>query len=185
VEVAALQADIADRQRRIGELKALVDTAPEVEAEFAHLNRDYDVTRAQYQQLLERLERTKLSEHAEETGAVHFEVLEPPFVGLNPVGPKRPLLIVMALIAALGIGGALAYLLHLLKPVFSNQRQLGAVAGLPVLGAVSMTWVDKFRLSERRALIASAASLFALFASAAMLAVLNGRIAQTLRNVLT
>lgn len=184
VEVGALQADIADRQRRIAELKALVDTAPEVEAEYAHLNRDYDVTRTQYQQLLERLERTKLSEHAEETGAVHFEVLEPPFVGLNPVGPRRPILITMALIAALGAGGAIAYLLHLLKPVFSNQRQLGALTGLPVLGAVSMSWLDKFRMGERRALITSGAAIFALIASAAVLAMLHGRIAQSLRSVL-
>ncbi len=185
VEIAALQGDIADRQRRIAELKALVNTAPEVEAEFAHLNRDYDVTRAQYAQLLERLERTKLSEHAEETGSVHFEVLEPPFVGLNPVGPKRHLLIAMSLIAAVGAGGALAYLLHLLKPVFSNQRQLGAIAGLPVLGAISMSWLDKFRLTERRALISSSAAIFALIASAAVLAMFHGRIANTLRDVLT
>jgi hypothetical protein len=47
-----------------------------------------------------------------------------------------------------------------------------------------MSWLDKFRLGERRALITSGAAIFALIASAAVLAMLHGRIAQSLRSVL-
>ncbi len=46
VEMAALKGEIRDRQNRIADLRRLVNTAPEVEAEFARLNRDYDVDAA-------------------------------------------------------------------------------------------------------------------------------------------
>ncbi len=61
VDIAALRAELADRQRKIVDLRRLLNTAPEIEAELARLNRDYDVTRAQYQGLVERLERTRIS----------------------------------------------------------------------------------------------------------------------------
>src|SRR5690606_37232984 len=52
VEIAALRGELADGQRKVAQLRQMVDTVPEVEAEFARLNRDYDVTRAQYTALV-------------------------------------------------------------------------------------------------------------------------------------
>jgi polysaccharide chain length determinant protein (PEP-CTERM system associated) len=150
VDAAALRGTIADHQKKIASLQRLVDTAPEVEAQFARLNRDYTVTRAQYQALVEQLERARLSEQAEENGIVRFEIIDPPTAGFKPVAPNRPLLIVAILIAGLAAGGGLAYLLHLLKPVFANVRQLNEITGLPVLGVVSMTWLEKHQALQRR-----------------------------------
>ncbi|HEY0941121.1 MAG TPA: XrtA system polysaccharide chain length determinant [Steroidobacter sp.] len=168
VEIAALRGQINDRQRTVKELRALVDTVPEVEAEFAHLNRDYDVTRAQYSALVDRLERARLSEEAEETGGIlRFEVIDPPASSYTPVAPNRPQMLAMVLLLGLGGGGGIAYLLHWLRPVFNNARSLAEVTGLTVLGAVSMTWLDK-RKSEQRvrqlAFAGGAAMLVLVFA---------------------
>lgn len=149
VEIAALRGELSDSQRKVAQLRQMVDTVPEVEAEFARLNRDYDVTRAQYTALVDRLEKAKLSEQAEETGVVRFEVIDPPAAGFNPVAPNRPRLLAMVLVAALGAGGGLAYLLHQMRPVFTNVRTLNEVTGLPVLGAVSMTWLDRQKAEDR------------------------------------
>ena len=56
VEVAALRRELADHESKIAELRKAVNTVPEVEAEFARLNRDYDLNRAQYHSLIEPLE---------------------------------------------------------------------------------------------------------------------------------
>ena len=149
VDVAAIRAEITDRERRIAELRSLVNTAPEVEAEFVKMNRDYDVTRAQHRALVEQLERAQLSRDAEATGIVHFEIIEPPTAGLGPIAPNRRVLIVAALALALGAGGGLAYLLNWLKPVFVSTRELKVVTGLPVLGAVCMTQLQRYRLRAR------------------------------------
>lgn len=176
VEIAALRGAIIDHQAKIAGLRRLVDTAPEVEAQFARLNRDYDVTRAKYQSLVERLERAKLSEQAEETGVVRFEVVDPPNADFLPVAPNRPLLIVAVLLAALTTGGALAYLLHELKPVFANVRQLNEITGLPVLGLVSMTWLERHQAQQRRAAIVYACAASGLFLSSGVVLVAQSRV---------
>src|SRR5690606_36730288 len=131
VEIAALRGEINDRQRNVKQLRALVDTVPEVEGEFAHLNRDYDVTRAQYSALVDRLERARLSEQAEETGGIlRFEVIDPPASGYTPVAPNRPQMLAAILLLGLGGGGGVAYLLHWLRPVLNNARSPPEVTGL-------------------------------------------------------
>ena len=43
------------------------------------------------------------------------------------------------------LAAGLAYLFHLMRPVFVDPRSLGQVTGLPVLGAVSMAWMSRQR----------------------------------------
>ena len=181
VDIAALRADVADREKKVAAIKGLVNTAPEVEAELSKLNRDYDVTRAEYHSLLERLDRIRLGEDADSTGIVRFEVIEPPSASTVPVEPNRPLLIAAAFIGSIAVGIAVAALLHLLNPVFNSARQLRAGTGLPVLGIVAMTGLDQYRANmRRRAFGYSAVAVALVVATGAMLA-LNGRISQVVQ----
>jgi polysaccharide chain length determinant protein (PEP-CTERM system associated) len=154
VQIAELRQDVAQRQTRVNELRRLVDTVPEVEAELARLNRDYDVTRAQYQQLAQRLETAKLSEEADRTGIVKFDVLDPPAVPTAPESPNRPVLLAGVFILALGFGVGLAYALNLVRPVFQSVSSLADITGLPVLGAISRTWGAKHAAEARRSTLA-------------------------------
>lgn len=153
VEIAALRSQLQDRQRNEAELRRLVDTAPEVEAEYARLMRDYDVTRTQYNALLERLERARLSGDAEQTGVVKFNIVDPPTAGFSPVFPNRPLFLMAVLIAGIGAGCCVAYLMHMMRPVFVTSRSLGEITGLPVLGSVTRSWVEKYRVQLRGGLL--------------------------------
>src|SRR5690606_6258625 len=150
-------------RRNEADLRRLLDTAPEVEAEYTRLTRDYDVTRAQYNALLERLERARLSQDAEQTGVVKFNIVDPPAVGFSPVFPHRPLFIVAVFMLAVGAGCALAYLMHLLKPVFPSARALAEATGLTVLGSVSRTWMDEQRAQVRGSLLRYSAASGLLF----------------------
>jgi len=166
VEIAALRVQLNDHRRNEAEMRRLVDTAPEVEAEYARLTRDYDVTRTQYNNLLERLERARVSGDAEQTGVVRFNVVDPPSVGFKPTFPNRPLLITAVLLLGLAVGAGVAYLLHMLKPVFASERTLGEVTGLPVLGVVPRMWVEKYREQMKQGLLRYAiasGSLLAVF----------------------
>lgn len=138
VDAAAVRADIAQRERRISELQRSINTAPNVEAELGRLNRDYGVTKGQYEALLDRLQRARLSESAEETGVVKFEVIEPPAAKMAPVGPNRLIMLLAVLMGAIGAGAGVAYVMHQLRPVISNATTLGEVTRLPVLGTVSI-----------------------------------------------
>jgi len=151
VEVAAARRQVSDREGKITELRKMINTAPEVEAEFARLNRDYDVTRGQYQALVERLNRAKLSDKADATGVVRFEVVDPPTGSDQPVSPDRIRLILVVLLGGLAAGIGAAYLMHQLRPVFVSARQLAELTQLPVLGVVSMTWLERHQAQARHA----------------------------------
>jgi len=151
VEVAAARRQVADREGKIAELRKMINTAPEVEAEFARLNRDYDVTRGQYQALVERLNRARLSDKAEATGVVRFEVVDPPTGSDQPVYPDRVRLILVVLLGGFAAGIGVAYLMHQIRPVFASARQLAELTQLPVLGVVSMTWLERHQAQARHA----------------------------------
>jgi polysaccharide chain length determinant protein (PEP-CTERM system associated) len=164
VQAAELRQDLAQRNARVAELKRLVDTVPEVEAELARLNRDYEITRTRYRELVERRETAKLSESADRQGAVKFQIIDPPSVGFQPVAPARIVLLIGVLLAAVVGGTALAYALKQTRPVYQNARVLGMKTGLPVLGTVSRTWAEGQRVAARKA-------TFAFSAAVSMLAV--------------
>jgi protein tyrosine kinase modulator len=168
VEVAAARRQLADREGKIGELRKMINTAPAVEAEYARLNRDYDVTRGQYQALVERLNRAKLSDKAEATGVVRFEVVEPPTGNNQPVSPDRIRLILMVLLGGLAAGIGAAYVMHQLRPVFVSARQLTELTQLPVLGVVSMTWLQRHQAQARHAILVYSMAVAVLIAVAAV-----------------
>jgi hypothetical protein len=170
VEITTLRSRIGLAESNIADLRRVANTAPEVEAEYARLSRDYEVTRAQYNSLLERLEKAKLSDEADQTGIVTFDVIDPPMVAFEPVAPNRLLLLAGVFLGALAAGAGLAYLLNMQKPVFSNARTLGDVVGLPVLGAVTAAWLSDVRDRRRRELIAFAGSCAGLLAIFVLLA---------------
>ena len=180
VEIAALRGEISDHQRKMSDLRRLVDTAPEVEAEFKRLNRDYDVTRAQYQALVERLERARISEGAEATGIVDFDIIDPPTASFSPVSPPRSLLVVAVLLGGLAAGGAVAYGLHQWRPVFGSVRQLHEITGISVLGQVGMTWLEKHRAADRRGVLAFSGAAGMLFVLAIVTLLVQSYVAQLL-----
>jgi polysaccharide chain length determinant protein (PEP-CTERM system associated) len=137
VDIATRQADIQERARRLDTLRELVDEVPQVEAELARLNRDYEVVYEQYQGMVRSRETQDLSSKASDTEEVAFRVIDPPSSAFQPVAPKRLLLLTMVFAAALGGGGALCWLLAQLNPVFSSTTVLRQLGGWPVLGAVS------------------------------------------------
>ncbi len=153
VDVVAAQSQVGVHQAQIAQFKGMMNTAPEVEAEYSRLTRDYETTRTQYNELVGRLGRARISEDAEQTGVVRFEVIDPPNVGVDPIAPDRPRLLALVLAVGLAAALALAFVLHQLKPVFTSTVSLGDITGLPVLGAVSRTWRERHRAERRQELL--------------------------------
>ena len=112
---------------------------PEVEAELAQLNRDYDVVRKNYEQLVSRRESASLGEKIDLTTKVaDFRVVEPPRVSPTPAKPSRMMVAVLGMIAAIGAGLAAAFALTQVFPTVQDTRGLREVTGRPVLGSVSL-----------------------------------------------
>jgi polysaccharide chain length determinant protein (PEP-CTERM system associated) len=143
-EVAALEARVAEYEKRQEELKKLVDTVPKVEAELVRLNRDYDVDQNNYDELVQRREALKISNDASQTtDDVRFNILEPPREPLTPVSPNRSAMSAGAFVLALGIGLGAAFLIGLLRPAFYTKRDFSDITNAPVLGNISRVWTPE------------------------------------------
>ncbi len=165
VQIAELRQDVAQREMGVSELRRKVDSIPEVEAQLKQLTRDYDDDNARYQQLKQRLDTARLSQSADSTGVVNFSIIEPPAVQLEPVSPKRMILLIGVLIAGLGVAAAVAYGANLLHPVFVSAQRLSTVTGVAVIGCIGHAESDAARAKSRtNNLLLSAATAMLLVA---------------------
>lgn len=174
VQIAALRGELGDYQQNVAELRRALDTAPEVEAEYTRLTRDYEVTQTQYNSLLQRLEQARVSEDAQQTGVVDFEIVDPPTASFEPVFPSRPLLLGGVLLGAIAVGAGVAWLLCRLQPVFLHGRTLAEITGLPVVGVVSLAWVERHREMLRQDYLRYGAAAGALVAATLLVVLLHG-----------
>jgi polysaccharide chain length determinant protein (PEP-CTERM system associated) len=137
VQVVTAATQLAESQRRVADLQRMLTAGPEVEAELARLNRDYGVTKAQYEALLQRLESARISDRADKSEEVRFKVLEPPRVPVKPVSPLRGAMVLIVLLFGVAGGAIVAYGLNLLQPVFVTGRALTEATGVALIGIVS------------------------------------------------
>jgi hypothetical protein len=149
VDIADLNSELAQHQAKVNELRRVLDTAPQIEAEFSQLNRDYDVNKAQYTALLGNLQKARLGQRADDAGSIRFEIVQPPTASFRPVWPLRPMMLAGILLGALAAGGLLAYGLNRLHPVISSSANL-VRAGVPLLGVVSVAFPSQVRKARRR-----------------------------------
>jgi polysaccharide chain length determinant protein (PEP-CTERM system associated) len=159
VEIASLRGQLQQHRDKAAELRQRLDTAPQVEAEYSQLTRDYDVNRTQYTALLSNYEKARLGEQADSAGSVRFEIVQPATASFTPVFPKRVVFLAGVLFGALAVGLALTYLLTLLRPVVGTAQSLTKLTGLPVLGVVSAAFPARIRADARSSVLKFAAGL--------------------------
>jgi polysaccharide chain length determinant protein (PEP-CTERM system associated) len=167
---------VEEYSARVSRLRTQSGQVPEVEAQLAQLNRDYQVNKENYQKLLERRESARLSgDLSSATDMLTFRVIDPPTVPAQPAGPNRLRLFSLVFVGALVAGIAVAFLMSQLRPTFLSQASLREVTGLPVLGSVSMNWTTEQTVRRKRRLAALGVSVLVLFGiyGAGMAAILS------------
>lgn len=136
--VASLRATLASYEQQSAKLISSARLVPEVDAELAQLNRDYDIQKKTYEALLARRESASLGEGVADAGGTRFKVVDPPRVSPQPVFPNRLVLLALAFAGSLLVGLAAAFAASEMMPTFHDSRSLGVVTKRPVLGMVTM-----------------------------------------------
>ena len=162
--VESMRARVVEYEGRVARLRNQSAVAPEIEAQLAQLNRDYQVNRENYQKLVERRESARLSgDLSSATDMLQFRVIDPPTVPNRPTGPNRVRLFSLVFVGALIAGLAVAFLMSQLRPTFLSQSALREVTDLPVLGSIGMNWTPEQTVKRKRRLVALAGSVLLLF----------------------
>ena len=167
VLAASLRARVAEYTTRYNKARESMKVAPQIEAEYAQLNRDYEINRKNYSDLVSRRESAAMSGELESaTGVADFRLIDPPRVSPKPVAPNRLLLMPLALLAALGAGLAITFVLSQLRAVYYDAYAMSESLGLPLLGVVSLVVDDgaaQRRKSELKRFFAATGALVIVF----------------------
>jgi polysaccharide chain length determinant protein (PEP-CTERM system associated) len=164
VQVATYRARVNEYQARASGSREQMKIAPQMEAEQAQLNRDYEIHRRNYEGLVGRRESLKIGGELESSSNLaDFRVIDPPRADPRPVAPNRVLLMPLSLVAAIASGLGIAFLMSQLRPVIFDAGGLRSASGLPLLGVVTLIKSADVRKREARSIVRFVASVVALF----------------------
>jgi len=152
--VASLRARVGEYSFRYQQLREMARQAPQYEAELAQLNRDYEVNKKNYENLVSRRESANISGDMQAvSGVADFRLVDPPRVSPHAVFPNRALLLAGSIILALLVGAGVMFASNELRPCIYDRSQLREVTGLPVLGVVSLVVSDQIKLAQKQDLM--------------------------------
>jgi polysaccharide chain length determinant protein (PEP-CTERM system associated) len=173
-KAASLQGRLAAYESEYAQLKNSARLVPQVEAELAQLNRDYDIQKKTYTDLLARREAATMGVGVQETEGGQFRVIDPPRVSPQPIPPTRLTMLSIAFGAALALGLFASFLASELAPTIHDARALREATDRPVLGVLSIIPNEVVRQSGRRRLVlflSGLGGLLATFAATMALAI--------------
>ena len=185
-EVALQAARVRDAQKTLDNAKTMSSKALEISAQFANLDRDYDLVHKTYQELLARRESAKLSQSVnDEQSSITVRIVEPPKKAAFPVAPNRPLLNSVIVLIGLAAGLAIAIALSINAGRFFAKEQLAAEFDYPIIGVVGRLARADDALEARRAYTALAACAGLLLCGyLVVLVALDASFRLTLRGIL-
>ena len=176
-QLASLTVRKKDTEMKITDLQSKIDLVPQVEAEETALNRDYDITKQKYEELLSRRESNDLSRRADNSSDdLQFRIIRPPLIADQPSGPKRIIFYTGILIVGFGLGVAIAFLMSMIKPVLVRGQQLSDLTGFPIWGMVGhLDIVNIKRRNKIRFLIftLSSGTIIMLYAGLVVVDIMN------------
>ena len=185
-EVALQGQKLREAQANMERALKLSSQAIEVSAQFANLDRDYDLVHKTYQELLARRESAKLSQSVnDEQSSITVRIVEPPKKAAFAVAPNRPLLNSGVILIGLLAGIATAISLSINAGRFFAKEQLAAEFDYPIIGVVGRLARADDALNSRRAYTALAACTGLLLCGyVVVLIALDASFRLTLRGIL-
>jgi len=144
-QVASLTRQRDEATRAQDRLEKISKEQPGLFAEFQNMDRDYNVLRRNYEELLGRLQSANIAQAADtQADKVKLQVIDPPEVPRIPAAPNRPLMVTGVLLGGLAVGLGMTILFGQLDRSFSSVDELRTL-GLPVLGGISVLGMAPFR----------------------------------------
>jgi polysaccharide biosynthesis transport protein len=149
----------------IEQYKGRLNLTPVREQQLTAMQRDYDLLRQHYGELLKKEQESQLSTNLEKRQeGQQFRLADPPTLPTRPSSPKRMKISLMAFAGGLVLGCVFAFLADLRNSTLNSEADLSGRLALPLVIGVPLffTEAEKRTRSRKRALewIAACALLF-------------------------
>jgi polysaccharide chain length determinant protein (PEP-CTERM system associated) len=131
-EQADIQANIRLYQERI-------QASPLIEAQYKSLTRDYQTAQAFYDDLLTKMNQSKMATDLEKRQqGEQFRIEDEPNLPTEPTSPKRPVFVMGGLALGLAMGLAIVALLEYKDTALRSERDVWAFTNLPTLATIDL-----------------------------------------------
>jgi uncharacterized protein involved in exopolysaccharide biosynthesis len=122
---------------QMNDLAAALTLAPRQQQELVRLTRDYTVNETIYRELLEKLERAKITGRlGEDEEGGKFTIIERARFPLKPIKPDFGRVFLMALALGIALGVAAVVAAEYLDQSIQTAEEAAEFLGLPALGAI-------------------------------------------------
>lgn len=150
--------EIADLQSAMQQYETRLNETPVREQQLADLTRDYDQSRATYEDLLGKKNASAMATDLERAQqGEQFTVLDPPSFPVSPYFPNRLRVTLGGLALGLVAGFAFAFLQEALDDSIHAERDVSAISKTPVLIAIPPLPTARDIISARSRIVAEVA----------------------------
>lgn len=159
-EIARQQKLQSDTESQISQISDRINSVPGAEVALSALDREYATKKSAYDNLLGEQQKIALAEQAaQEMQAQGIDVIDPAYLPVKPVAPKRVMLAGIGIVGGVALGLLLVALVEVpLLLTIQTPEDARHYTGLPVLIAVPelMTPQEARALPRRRRLLLAA-----------------------------
>jgi polysaccharide chain length determinant protein (PEP-CTERM system associated) len=171
--IRALEAEVARAHQEIREHQRRIEATPRREQELLTIKRDYENIKASYNSLQNRKLEADIAVNMEmKQKGEQFQVVDVARLPEKPVSPDMNKLFILTVVAGLGLGAGLIFLLESMDTSVRRLDKLEEEIGLPVLAMVPRIFTSGDRKRHRMVLAATTASIVVALALTAAFAVL-------------
>ena len=183
-DITRLQGEVKRQQALLDQVEAQIvavgtniNSVPTAEVELEAIDREYQTEKGVYDQLVEQQKKAEtMAQVAGRAQGESIAVIDPASLPVQPVAPKRPLLMLLGLAAGLVFGVALAAAFEVPRLLtVQTSEDAEHYTGLPVLVTLPMllTPREERNLKARRIALALAAVVATVLSAPALAFVLN------------
>jgi polysaccharide biosynthesis transport protein len=142
--VSAIDAEIKERTQRgnqieakIRALQGRIETLPMVEQQFSELNRDYQVQKANYEQLLQKRNTSSMAVQVErDAKGQQLRILDPASLPEKPTSPNMAQINLIGLMLGMVVGGGISFLKEMKDRSMHSDKDVQFYIPAPVLGCM-------------------------------------------------
>ena len=149
-EIKNLEQDTRKLKYQISIYQQRIERTPKREEELIALNRDYRNIQSSYSSLLNRKLEAEISVSMEKKQkGEQFSILDRAYTPKEPISPNMKRLLMLAVMAGLGTGGGLIFLLDYFNTSLKNPENFESELGVAVLATIPKVYQKKdFRLKR-------------------------------------
>ena len=137
LEVKNRESAIAELNARIGQYQGRLNMEPTTEQELADLNRGYEQSKANYDDLLKKKNESQMATSMEKTEqGERFTPLDPPSLPLKPDYPNRLKFCAMGIGVGLALGLVVAGSFEFMDDRIHGEKEIKAILPFPVISEV-------------------------------------------------